>query len=79
MQTRFEGIWVPIITPFIGDEVDHPALARLAGHLQANGVAGLIVGATTGEGALLRPGEQAAMFATLRQAVPEMAVVLGLS
>jgi 4-hydroxy-tetrahydrodipicolinate synthase len=79
MQTSFEGIWVPIISPFVGEEVDHAALARLARHLQASGIAGLVVGATTGEGALLRPGEQEAMFATLRNAVPGMPIVLGLS
>lgn len=79
MQTSFEGIWVPIITPFVDDDVDHAALARLASHLQASGIAGLVVGATTGEGALLHPGEQEAMFATLRKTVPTMPIVLGIS
>ena len=79
MQTSFEGTWVPIISPFTGDDVDHAALTRLAQHFQASGIAGLVVGATTGEGALLRPGEQEAMFATLRTAVPGMPIVLGLS
>ena len=79
MQTQFEGIWVPIITPFSGDTVDHPALARLARHLVAQGIAGLVAGATTGEGALLRPGEQEAIFATLREAVPGVPLVLGVS
>jgi len=79
MHTSFEGIWVPIITPFSGGKIDHPALARLAGYLQTNRIAGLVVGATTGEGALLQPGEQEAMFATLRDAVPDMPIVLGLS
>lgn len=79
MQAIFEGIWVPIATPFCGDEVDHTALAQLARHLADEGVAGLVAGATTGEGALLRPGEQEAMFATLRAAVPRLPVVLGVS
>ena len=79
MQTQFEGIWVPIITPFSGDTVDHPALARLARHLVAQGIAGLVAGATTGEGALLRPGEQEAIFAALREAVPGVPLVLGVS
>jgi len=79
MQTSFEGIWVPIVSPFNGDGIDHAALTRLARHLQAGGVAGLILGATTGEGALLEAGEQEAMFATLRAAVPGMPLVLGLS
>ncbi|WP_374404245.1 4-hydroxy-tetrahydrodipicolinate synthase [Niveibacterium sp.] len=79
MQSRFEGIWVPIITPFNGEVVDHAALARLAQHLATQGVAGFIAGATTGEGALLSLDEQAAVFATLRTAVPEVPVVLGVS
>ena len=79
MQSIFEGIWVPIVTPFSGDQIDHTALHRLAQHLAAQGVSGLIAGATTGEGALLRPGEQEALFATLRRAVPTLPVVLGVT
>lgn len=79
MQTEFEGIWVPIVTPFSADGVDHSSLARLARHLADQGVAGIVAGATTGEGALLRPGEQEAVFATLRDAVPELPIVLGVS
>ena len=79
MQTIFQGIWIPIVTPFDGDEVDHAALARLARHLSEHRIAGLVAGATTGEGALLAPGEQEAIFATLRQAVPKLPIVLGLS
>ncbi len=79
MQTSFEGIWVPIVTPFQGDDIDHAALAQLARHLAGAGIAGLVAGATTGEGALLAPGEQEAVFATLRTAVPELPIVLGIS
>lgn len=79
MQTNFAGIWIPIVTPFSGDGVDHGALARLARHFASKGIAGLIAGATTGEGALLLPGEMEAIFATLREAVPNMPLVLGLS
>lgn len=79
MHTHFEGIWIPIITPFHGDAIDHPALARLARYLAEAGIRGLVAGATTGEGALLHPGEQEAVFATLRAAVPGLPIVLGLS
>lgn len=82
MQTSFEGIWVPIVSPFMEGEanaIDHAALAKLARHLQAAGIAGLVLGATTGEGALLQSGEQEAMLATLRMAVPGMPLVLGVS
>lgn len=79
MQSRFEGIWVPLITPFSGETVDHAALAHLAQHLAAQGVAGFVAGATTGEGALLTPDEQATVFATLRGAAPMLPIVLGVS
>ncbi len=79
MQTSFEGIWVPIVTPFGGAHIDHAALAGLARHLASRGITGLVAGATTGEGALLEPGEQEAIFATLRDAVPKLPLVLGVS
>lgn len=79
MQANFEGIWVPIVTPFKGDAVDHAALAKLARYLEASGIAGLVAGATTGEGALLTLAEQEAVFGTLRDAVPALPIVLGLS
>ncbi len=79
MHTIFRGIWVPIVTPFQGEQIDHPSLARLARHLAKSGVAGLVAGATTGEGLLLDLDEQAALFTTLREAVPELPIILGLS
>ena len=79
MQANFEGIWIPIITPFKGESVDHVALTKLAQHLEGHGIAGLVAGATTGEGALLTQGEQEAVFSTLRAAVPKLPIVLGLS
>ncbi|WP_323119680.1 4-hydroxy-tetrahydrodipicolinate synthase [Burkholderia alba] len=79
MQVRFEGIWLPIITPFHQGGVDHAALARLARHYAAEGIAGFIAGATTGEGALLDAAEQEAVYATLRGAAPGRPIVLGLS
>lgn len=68
MQTRFEGIWLPLITPFHHGDVDHAALARLARRYAAAGIAGFVAGATTGEGALLDAREQDAVFATPRRA-----------
>ncbi|WGS41679.1 4-hydroxy-tetrahydrodipicolinate synthase [Burkholderia sp. JSH-S8] len=79
MQTRFEGIWLPLITPFHAGEVDHAALARLARRYAATGIAGFVAGATTGEGALLDAREQDAVFATLRDAAPGHPIVVGLT
>ena len=75
----FQGVWVPIVTPFSGVNIDHPALARLAQHLASHGIAGFVAGATTGEGALLRLGEQESIFATIHNAVPNLPIVLGVS
>jgi 4-hydroxy-tetrahydrodipicolinate synthase len=79
MQTVFEGVWVPIVTPFAGGAVDIDAQARLARHLSAQGAAGLVVGATTGEGSLLSPDELERSYWALRQAVPGLPLVLGLN
>ncbi|WP_179401070.1 4-hydroxy-tetrahydrodipicolinate synthase [Burkholderia guangdongensis] len=81
MHTQFEGIWLPIITPFHdgGDTIDHAALARLARHYADAGIAGFVSGATTGEGALLDPHEQEAVYTTLRAAVPDRPIVIGLT
>ncbi len=75
----FDGVWLPIITPFDADDIDHAALARLARHYARAGIAGFVAGATSGEGALLTLAEQEALFVTLRRAVPDLPVVLGLS
>ena len=66
MHPNFEGIWVPIVTPFRNGAIDHGALAGLVRHLSSQGISGLVAGATTGEGALLAPGEQESLFSTLR-------------
>ena len=79
MQTVFEGIWVPIVTPFRNDTIDHATLSRLARHLASAGISGIVVSATTGEGALLDPAEQAAIMATLREAVPSLPLVPGIA
>jgi hypothetical protein len=41
MFTKFEGIWVPIITPFLEGKVEHDGLAKLAKYLSAQGVSGV--------------------------------------
>jgi 4-hydroxy-tetrahydrodipicolinate synthase len=79
MQQIFNGIWIPIVTPFLGDDIDHSALARLAQYFASKGIAGFVAGATTGEGALLAAGEIEEIFATLRAAVPDVPLVLGLT
>ena len=47
MQLR--GVWLPIITPFINDEVDYESYRNLIEHYIAKGISGLIPLGTTGE------------------------------
>jgi 4-hydroxy-tetrahydrodipicolinate synthase len=77
--TDFSGLWVPLITPFRDDRIDHPALAKLARRLRKDGVKGLVVCGSTGEAAALDAQEQREALATVLQAVPGMPVVMGLS
>ncbi len=61
----FSGLWIPIITPLRGGQVDHDALAGLVKRLAATGIAGFVVCATTGEAPLLGDGERSAVLATV--------------
>lgn len=80
----FEGIWVPIVTPFLdgdsGGAVDLDAAQRLAVDLADSGVDGIIVCGTTGEAATLEEREQAAMLSAIHEAVgSRCGVVMGLA
>lgn len=78
MHKTFQAIWVPIVTPFAAGSVDHSALAHLGKHLADQGVSGLVVGATTGEGCSLTLEERHAAFETLQATLgPDFPLVLG--
>ena len=51
-----QGIWLPLITPFINGAVDEASLTRLVAHF-ADQVDGFILAATTGEGMVLDDDE----------------------
>ncbi|MCO5994492.1 dihydrodipicolinate synthase family protein [Actinoallomurus rhizosphaericola] len=62
------GIHVPLVTPFGPDgALDVPSLERLAHHVLAEGAAGLVVLATTGEAALLTGDERRTVIVTCRK------------
>ena len=42
-QSPFQGVWIPLVTPFSGGAVDGGALRRLVRHFAAAGVDGLVV------------------------------------
>jgi 4-hydroxy-tetrahydrodipicolinate synthase len=76
LQT-FEGIWIPLVTPFRDGRVDLAAAARLAQYYASSGVSGLIVCGTTGEAATLADEEQDQLLVTVLAAV-KCPVLMGL-
>ncbi|MGE5631197.1 MAG: 4-hydroxy-tetrahydrodipicolinate synthase [Caulobacteraceae bacterium] len=46
---RIDGVWLPIITPFLRDEVDFRSYNRMIDHYINKGVSGIIPLGTTGE------------------------------
>ena len=65
-STIFSGVWIPVITPFHEGRVDHGALAALVRRLEKDGVAGVVVCATTGEAPLLSDDERVAVLGTVK-------------
>ncbi|MGE8051403.1 4-hydroxy-tetrahydrodipicolinate synthase [Pseudomonas monteilii] len=78
-MSHFNGVWVPIVTPFQHGEVDLLALRRLSEHLLSSGVAGLVVCGTTGEAAALNTDEQIQVLDTVLEVAPGHQVVMGLA
>jgi len=64
----FSGVWIPIVTPFRAGRVDHAALAALVKRLTADGVAGFVVCATTGEAPLLSDDERVDVLGAIKAA-----------
>jgi 4-hydroxy-tetrahydrodipicolinate synthase len=75
----FSGIWLPLVTPFSQDRVDHAALRRLVRHGASGGIAGLAPLGTTGEPATLDDDEQLAVVDTVLDAAEGLPVMVGLS
>lgn len=75
----FSGLWIPLVTPLRGGQVDHGALAALCRRLAPQGIAGLVVCGSTGEAAALDETEQAAVLETVAAAAPAVPHVMGLS
>lgn len=78
-MTDFSGLWIPLVTPFDGHAVDHPALARLVKRLGSQGIAGYVALGSTGEAAALSADEQLAVLDTVLAASPGLPVATGLS
>lgn len=78
-MSSFQGIWVPIVTPFQNHAIDFVGLRRLVSHLLEKGVAGIVVCGTTGEAAALGKHEQLAVLDAVLEQVPPEQVVMGLA
>ena len=81
ITAHFQGIWVPMVTPFRdGDgDIDFDAAQQLACELAASGIDGLVVCGTTGEAAMLSATEQTMLLDSVLEAVgPRFPVVMGI-
>ena len=78
-MSSFQGIWVPLVTPFVNQAIDFVALRRLVVHLLDSGVDGIVVCGTTGEAAALGKHEQLAVLDAVLELVPQQQVVMGLA
>lgn len=52
-----EGLWLPLITPFLGGELDTRSLRRLVRHFASQPIDGLVLAGTTGEALTLSERE----------------------
>ena len=75
----FSGLWIPLVTPFRDDAVDHPALARLVERLAPTRIAGFVVCGSTGEAAALDSNEQLAVLGTVARTAPSLPRIMGIS
>ena len=78
-QSLFQGVWVPLVTPFSGGAVDGGALRRLVRHYVAAGVDGLVVCGSTGEAASLDDAEQLAVLDAVLAEAGGLPIVMGLA
>jgi 4-hydroxy-tetrahydrodipicolinate synthase len=78
-MSAFQGIWVPLVTPFHNGAIDFVSLRRLVSHLLEKGVDGFVVCGTTGEPAAMGKHEQLAVLDAVLELVPAQRVVMGLA
>lgn len=75
-MTTFEGIWVPLVTPFRQGKLDLYSAQQLALNLSGAGVHGLVVCGTTGEAATLNEHEQDKLLCAVMEAAQNRCPVL---
>lgn len=70
-------LWLPLITPLRDGHVDTKALENLAHYYKLSGISGLVLFGSTGEGNLLSMRERFDAFHALRNAVPDLPLMIG--
>lgn len=74
----FEGLLTAMVTPFhLDGRVNEDAAVALGRHLLRNGSDGLVVCATTGEGATITDDEQIGLFELIVQELGDEATIVG--
>src|SRR6202171_117900 len=80
LRSSLHGLWLPLVTPFRGGELDETSLRRLVRHYAALPVDGLVLAAATGEGLTLTPAEAERLVFTVREECRQnLRLCLGLS
>ncbi len=83
LQSRLQGLWLPLVTPFCDGELDEPSLRRLVRHYASRPVDGLILAATSGEGMTLDMAELEQLVTIVRAEISAsgryLPICLGLS
>lgn len=73
------GFWIPLVTPFQGDQLDLPALQKLVSHLAKTPITGFVACGSTGEAESLSHAEQLAVLDTVLAHCHDKPVVMGLA
>jgi 4-hydroxy-tetrahydrodipicolinate synthase len=83
LRNLLQGLWLPLVTPFRGGELDEASLRRLVRHYAAGPVDGLILAATSGEGMTLGIVELERLVSVVRSEISNskryIPICLGLS
>jgi 4-hydroxy-tetrahydrodipicolinate synthase len=77
IPTRFDGIWLPMVTPMRQGHLDLEAAQRMARYYRDAGVDGLVLFGSTGEGNLLTLTEKFEMAQAIRDEAGSLPFMIG--
>ncbi|HET6450726.1 MAG TPA: 4-hydroxy-tetrahydrodipicolinate synthase [Spirochaetia bacterium] len=80
MAASLQGVYIPLVTPFLHGEVDFESYRRLVTHYRGSGISGIVPVGTTGEAPTVEEEEAARIVeATLECAGTAVSVYVGIS